>query len=508
MKETPCVLPKQWLWATLADLGVVSGGLTKNAGRAAQGNRLPYLRVANVYANRLSLDDIQLINASDTEVRRTTLQKGDLLVIEGNGSIDQIGRVALWNGAIEPCVHQNHIIKVRFAVPDVGRFMLYWLLSPDGRREVVRVASSTSGLHTLSLSKVGSLPVCLAPIEEQQRITAALDSYLSRLDETTTLLDRVQHNLKRYRASVLKAAVEGRLVPTEAELARAEKRDYEPASTLLKRILTERRQRWEKEGRRGKYEEPEPPDPKSLPELPEGWCWATWSQIGFSQNGRAFPSSKYSNKGIRLLRPGNLHASGRVIWTAENTRHLPARFATENADLIVNAGELVMNLTAQSLKDEFLGRICITSDSVCLLNQRLARLTPVLADTKYILWMFKSPHFRRFVDSLNKGSLIQHMFTSQLAGFVVPLPSLEEQRRIAAEVERRLSIADDIERTALHNLERQPSLRQAILKWAFEGKIVDQDPNDEPASALLARIKAEQPTTTAKAAPRRRAKTA
>ena len=93
-------------------------------------------------------------------------------------------------------------------------------------------------------------------------------------------LERVQRNLKRYRASVLKAAVEGRLVPTEAELARAEGRDYEPASVLLERILAERRRRWQEAGGRGKYQEPVAPDTTDLPELPEGWCWATMDQVG------------------------------------------------------------------------------------------------------------------------------------------------------------------------------------------------------------------------------------
>ena len=95
------------------------------------------------------------------------------------------------------------------------------------------------------------------------------------LDASVAALKRVQANLKRYRASVLKAACEGRLVPTEAELARAEGRDYEPADRLLERILAERRARWEaQEKRRGKYKEPVAPDTSDLPELPEGWVWA------------------------------------------------------------------------------------------------------------------------------------------------------------------------------------------------------------------------------------------
>src|SRR5690606_34813518 len=156
--------------------------------------------------------------------------KGDLLIVEGNGSLEHIGRVALWDGTIDPCVHQNHLIKVRCSEPRLRQWLLYWLLSPDGRAAIVREASSTSGLHTLSLTKVNRLPVKLAPLGVAEETVGALDSYLSRLDAAVAGLKRVQANLKRYRASVLKAAVEGRLVPTEAELAKAEGRSSEPAS--------------------------------------------------------------------------------------------------------------------------------------------------------------------------------------------------------------------------------------------------------------------------------------
>ena len=373
----------------------------------------------------------------------------------------------------------------------------------------------------LGAQRFAALEFPLAPLDEQKRVSAAADSYFTRLDATVATLERVQRNLKRYRASVLKAAVEGRLVPTEAELARAEKRDYEPASELLKRILVERRRRWEEaklakmkaagktpkdDTWKVKYEQPTPPDTTDLPELPEGWCWATWSQVGFAQNGRPFPSSEYTTEGVKLLRPGNLHMSGRVTWTTENTRCLPDSFAKDNPDLIVGENELVMNLTAQSLKDEFLGRICMTGNEKCLLNQRLARLTPIIASYRYVALTLKSPLFRRFVDSLNKGSLIQHMFTSQLEKFVLPLPPLRGQERIASEVERLLSIGEMGASTALRSSERCARLRQSILKWAFEGKLVDQDPNDEPASALLERIRAERAAAPEKKPAARRAR--
>jgi type I restriction enzyme S subunit len=128
------------------------------------------------------------------------------------------------------------------------------------------------------------LPV--PPLQEQRRIVQALEEHLTRLEEAEAQLERVQRNLKRYRASVLQAAVEGRLVPTEAELARAKGRDYEPADVLLTRILAERRHRWHETRGRGKYREPVAQDTSGLPELPEGWCWATVDAVGEVLLGR------------------------------------------------------------------------------------------------------------------------------------------------------------------------------------------------------------------------------
>ena len=153
-----------------------------------------------------------------------------------------------------------------------------------------------------------------------------------------------------------------------------------------------------------------------------------------------------------------------------------------------------MNLTAQSLRDEFLGRACVTNaNESCLLNQRLARIKPFAGiDSTFLLYVLKSPMFRRFVDGLNTGSLIQHMFTSQLEEFCVPIPPVAEQEQIVAEAERRLSVVAETEAQLEAELKRAERLRQSILKQAFAGKLVPQDPEDEPASVLLERIRSQR----------------
>lgn len=225
-------LPQGWSWTTVDQLGEVSGGLTKNAARDSGPRRYPYLRVANVYANRLALDEVKEIAVDEGELPRLLLRRGDLLVVEGNGSVDQIGRVALWDGSIDPVVHQNHLIKVRFGRSPLERWVLTWLLSPSGRGAIERVASSTSGLHTLSISKVQSLPVPLPPENEQVRVLETVDQLLSIVDASADGLDAGLRRCRRLRQTVLRAAFEGKLVDQDPA--------DEPADVLLARIHAER----------------------------------------------------------------------------------------------------------------------------------------------------------------------------------------------------------------------------------------------------------------------------
>ena len=183
----------------------MTGGLTKNPKRATLLHKLPYLRVANVYADDLQLDDIAYIGVADSELKKLRLQKDDLLIVEGNGSPDQIGRVALWNDSIPECVHQNHLIKVRISKA-LPRWVLNWLLSPQGRAEIERVASSTSGLYTLSTGKVARLPVPFPPLDEQQRIVAEVDRCMTIMQRLNNETEASLYRAERLRSAVLHQA--------------------------------------------------------------------------------------------------------------------------------------------------------------------------------------------------------------------------------------------------------------------------------------------------------------
>ena len=226
------ILPSCWSEQYLESISIISGGLTKNASRKILEEQVPYLRVANVHANELLLDDISYIGIKESEKPRTLLQENDLLIVEGNGSIEHIGRVALWTGEIHPCYHQNHLIKARIFEMVEPKYILYFLLSATGRERIVKVASSTTGLHTLSLSKVSNLIIPLASLAEQKQIVELLESKLS---DAERLIDEIDTQLKKatlLKTSILHKAFQGKLVPQDP--------NDPPASELLEQIKAER----------------------------------------------------------------------------------------------------------------------------------------------------------------------------------------------------------------------------------------------------------------------------
>lgn len=215
------------------DIGKVTGGLTKNAKRAELPLKKAYLRVANVYSNEVRLEDVLEIGLTESEYEKTKLTYGDLLIVEGNGSIDQIGRVAMWKDEIPECTHQNHLIRWRRSNQSViSEFILTYLLSPAGRTQIISAASSTSGLHTLSVSKISALELNVPPAEEQSEIVRRVEKLFAFADRLEERLSLAQAAVQKLTPALLAKAFRGELVPQDP--------NDEPASKLLKRLQENR----------------------------------------------------------------------------------------------------------------------------------------------------------------------------------------------------------------------------------------------------------------------------
>ena len=367
----------------------------------------------------------------------------------------------------------------------------------------------------LTQAALNGIPIPLPPLAEQRRIVAEIETQFTRLDASVAALRRAQANLTRYRASVLKDACEGRLVPTEAELAPSEGREYEPAAVLLERILAERRARWEsQEKKRGKYKEPSAPDTSALPELPEGWVWATVAQMASLEFnaitdgpfGSNLKTSHYTNAGPRVIRLQNVGDGVFVNAYAHiSQEHYIAlsRHSIESGDLVIAA------------LGETLPRACLIPSTVgpAIVKADCIRFKPAddVALATFLNFALNSEGTRNRTSKIVHGVGRPRLNQQEIKGIALPLPPLAEQRRIVAEVERRLSVVQQAEVTVEASLARAERLRQSILKQAFSGMLVPQDPDDEPASALLERIRAEREaqasaSASGKGTPRRRGK--
>jgi type I restriction enzyme, S subunit len=171
----PATNPKGWPVVGLGDLAEVQGGLQVSTKRASLPLTRPYLRVANVLRDRLDLSEIKKIQLTPAEFDRTMLGAGDLLVVEGHGNPLEIGRVAIWDGTVPGCVHQNHLIRVRVNQSQLRpEYACALTNSSSGRQSLLRSGKTTSGLNTISTANVKTVPVPLPPARTQADFAARL----------------------------------------------------------------------------------------------------------------------------------------------------------------------------------------------------------------------------------------------------------------------------------------------------------------------------------------------
>ncbi len=390
-------------------------------------------------------------------------------------------------------------------------FVLYKGISPDyiyyylkrAKDLAIELSSGTTFLE-ISGEKAKLIPVSIAPFAEQRRIVAEIEKQFSRLDVAFEILRRLERNLERLRTATLKAAVEGRLVQTESELARDEGRDYEPADVALQKILRERRAQWEadqlaKTTLRGKpprdkksktkYQEPAGPNLTDFPTLPEGWTWALTQQLGKVQLGRQrSPKHRSKNYPTKYIRAANITEKGLDLSDVLDMEFEP----DERERYRLQVGDIVLSEASGSPGQ--VGKPAMWRGEIkeCCFQNTVIRVRPYRLLGNYLLIVFKHFYFTSVFAKLAGGVGINHLGAERFSNLAVPLPPFAEQERMVADVERRLSVIEELESTVKTNLRRAKSLHQAIFRRAFAGELVPQDPDDEPAAVLLERIHAEK----------------
>jgi type I restriction enzyme S subunit len=197
---------------TIEAISEVRGGIQKGPHRAPGANPVRYLTVAHVQRNQVLTGNPRLFEVGAAELERWRLIPGDVLIIEGNGSPDQIGRTALFRGEIQDCVHQNHVIRIRPVQQKIlPEFLNCFLNSPAGQDAVQAQSRTTSGLRTLSVGRIKSIAVPVPPIPDQRRIVARLDDVQAKTETLKALQAETSADLDALLPSILDKAFRGEL---------------------------------------------------------------------------------------------------------------------------------------------------------------------------------------------------------------------------------------------------------------------------------------------------------
>lgn len=400
-----------WEQVALADLADIQGGIQKQPKRAPRRNPFPFLRVANVTARGLDLSDVHKVELFGDELERLRLQRGDLLVVEGNGSPSQIGRAAVWDGSIDDCVHQNHLIRVR----PRGRLLpsylgLVWN-APAVRDNLTAVSSSTSGLHTLSVSKLKRIVLPVPSLREQARIVELLDLHVSRLGAADASLGAAGARVGALRRASLERLF-GRAGP-------------QTAVGDLVTDISAGKSFGSANGAAG----------------PEEWgiikvSAMTWGAFDETQN-KAVPGTR-----------------------------VDPRFEIQSGDLLVSRANTSDYVGASVLVGEVRPRL--------LLSDKSLRVTPKPGVSSEWLWRaLQAPSARRQISALATGTKdsMRNISQSSLKAVRLPRMALGEQRAALAEFAEVEASCQRLTKTLERRMAHSAALRRAILAAAFEGKL-------------------------------------
>jgi type I restriction enzyme, S subunit len=419
-------------------------------------------------------------NLTKRELPEKFKLRGGELLFAWSGTPGTSFGAHVWGGG-EAWLNQ-HIFKVLFDKNEWDKKFLQFAINQN-LTEYIWAAHGGAGLAHITKGRFEESELAQPNLSEQRRIVAEIEKQFTRLEAGVAALRRVQANLKRYRAAVLKAACEGKLVKTEAELATententkkgtqsvstssepsvAKNPAYQTGAELMTRILVERRKN--RVGR-GKYREPTAPDTANLPPLPEGWTWASVAQTGEATTGSTPPKDNavFFGGNIPFFKPTDLDAG----FYVRESRDSLTESGAEHGRLLPELSILVTCIGATIGKAGFARVRCAT-------NQQINALTVPsdLVSPEYVFWFFNSPFAQEQIKENASATTLPILNKSKFEALPIPLPPLAEQTRIAAEVERRLSVVEELESVVTANLQRATRLRQSILQKAFTGGLV------------------------------------
>ncbi|ACD97218.1 restriction endonuclease subunit S [Trichlorobacter lovleyi] len=494
---TNTVFSNGWLTVPLSDLlmSLETGSRPKGGVRGITAG-IPSLGGEHLDSNGgFKLDNIRYVPLEFAELMtRGAINNGDILVVKDGATT---GKVSFVDNSfpLSIAVVNEHVFLCRCSSLLNSKYIFFYLFSNSGNQQILEdFRGAAQGGISQRFADLVKVP--LAPAAEQTRIVEKLEELFSDLDAGVAELKAAQKKLAQYRQSLLKAAVEGSLT---AEW-RTKNTPKETGAQLLERILKERRARWEEKqlarfkeqaktppkGWQDKYPEPVQPDTTNLPELPEGWVWASVDQVGEVFLGKMLDKTKHQT-GAMLPYLRNIS----VRWGSIETHDLPEMYYEE--DELERYGLASGDVLVCEGGEPGRAAVCGKEHEKLKYQKALHRVR-LFSLYESDLLVFYLEHLAKtgMLEQYFTGSTIKHFTKESFIALPIPLPPICEQSEIVEHLKLAIQCAQEQDAAIIHSLTQAAAQRKNILKSAFSGQLVLQAPNDEPASLLLERIRAER----------------
>ena len=423
-------LPDGWEWAKLGDIAELVGGGTPSREHPEYfTGDIVWLTPTEIPKNRITV-----VSTSKERITQEGLRKSSARVLP-KGSVLMTSRASIGYVAIADTEVTTNQGFASFICSNrvFNYYLAYWLF---GTADFFIQEATGTTFKEITKSKLRNYSIPLPPLAEQERIVAKIEALFSQLDAGVAALRRIQAALKRYKASVLKAACEGRLVAQDPA--------DEPAEALLRRL--------------GKA----PLVDDDLPALPEGWCWTIVGDVGEVITGTTPPKKDLDNYGsfIPFVKPPELR-DGPITEAQDNLSEKGAK----KARILPKDSVLVSCIG-------IIGKTGVNRIPVAFNQQINGIVFGEMVEALFGFYYFQSRKAREWLNEQASATTVAIINKSKFSQAPIPLPPRQEQKRIIAEVEQRLSVAAEVEAVVAALLARSARLRQAILKQAFEGKLV------------------------------------
>lgn len=464
-------LPKGWAWTRLGEIAdVVRGGSPRPKGDPKYfGGDIPWIMISDVSKEKGKFISKTRDTVTKEGAKKSRYLKKGTLILSNSGTVC-VPKIL----AVDGCIHDGFV-----AFPDltsnIDILYLYYYFDYIRPKIIQEIRQGVTQIN-LNTNIVRNITTPLPPLLEQHRIVAKTEEQFTKLDAGVEALKKINTQLKRYRQAVLKYVFEGKITEEWREIRKGK---IEPASMHLKRIKEER-----KKNAKGKYKELPTMDTSELPQLPEGWVWTRLGGVCDTTSGGTPLRSKkeYYGGSIPWLKSGELKDN--LIYRSEESI-TELGLANSSAKIFPKGTLLIALYGATVGKMGKLGIDATTNQAICGIFNKYGAF-----EGDYLFNYLIS-----YRDNLLKsrfGGAQPNISQEIVRNILIPLLPLPEQHKIVEEIERRFSVADEVEKVVEQSLKQAERLKQSILKRAFDGKLVPQDPGDEPAEKLLDRIRAEK----------------